>query len=180
MPTENRSSNTEQMVSVPRDEIERLVKLLQYQAHPCPSPHAEFWQSLLDAPATPHQGEVVAWVHMRNGEPDYDRETVISNVPGDTIGNGDSWEPVYRHPPTYDGFSAGDMADQGAKAFAARDDEVEELRELLRAMTCGYRMAVQAGHARITALGGDCDSVDRMLADFPEYAKAIAATKRKP
>ncbi|WP_028941588.1 hypothetical protein [Pseudomonas vranovensis] len=86
---------------------------------------------------------------------------------------------LYTSPPTSDGFSAGDMADQGAKAFAARDPEVEELRELLRAMTCGYRMAVQAGHARITALGGDCDGVDRMLADFPEYAKAIAATKRQ-
>ncbi|MGF6595160.1 hypothetical protein, partial [Pseudomonas sp. 2835] len=57
MPTENRSSNTEQMVSAPRDEVERLVKLLQYQAHPYPSPHAEFWQGLLDAPAAQHQGE---------------------------------------------------------------------------------------------------------------------------
>ncbi|MDD1017363.1 hypothetical protein [Pseudomonas rubra] len=57
MPTENRSSNTEQMVSVPRDEVERLVKLLQYQAHPYPSPHAEFWQGLLDAPVAQYQGE---------------------------------------------------------------------------------------------------------------------------
>ncbi|WP_433884312.1 hypothetical protein [Pseudomonas vranovensis] len=57
MPTENLSSNTEQMVSVPRDEVERLVKLLQYQAHPCPSPHAEFWQGLLDAQAAQHQGK---------------------------------------------------------------------------------------------------------------------------
>ncbi|WP_236176098.1 hypothetical protein [Pseudomonas qingdaonensis] len=56
MPTENRSSNTEQMVSVPRDEVERLVKLLKYQAHPYPSPHAEFWQGLLDAPAQ-HKGD---------------------------------------------------------------------------------------------------------------------------
>jgi hypothetical protein len=52
-------SNTEQMVSVPRDEVERLVKLLQYQAHPYPSPHAEFWQGLLDAPAAQHQGDVI-------------------------------------------------------------------------------------------------------------------------
>ncbi len=51
MPTENRSCNTEQMVSVPRDEVERLVKQLKYQTHPYPSPHAEFWQGLLDAPA---------------------------------------------------------------------------------------------------------------------------------
>lgn len=56
MPTENRSSNTDQMVSVPRDEVERLVKLLKYQAHPYPSPHAEFWQGLLDAPAQ-HKGD---------------------------------------------------------------------------------------------------------------------------
>ncbi|UXH41569.1 hypothetical protein [Pseudomonas promysalinigenes] len=58
MPTENRSSNTE-MVSVPRDEVERLVKLLAYQAHPYPSPHAEYWQSVLDQPVQ-HQGEPVA------------------------------------------------------------------------------------------------------------------------
>jgi|GEM_PF-4549403 len=36
------------------------------------------------------------------------------------------------HPPTSDGFSAGDMADQGAKAFAARDGEVERLRAALK------------------------------------------------
>ncbi|KJK14907.1 hypothetical protein [Pseudomonas sp. 2(2015)] len=86
MPTENRSSNTEQMVSVPRDEVERLVKLLQYQAYPYPSPHAEFWKVLLDAPSAQHQGEPT---------------------------------------PTSDGFSAGDMADQGGKVFVARDPEVQ-------------------------------------------------------
>ena len=62
MPTENRSSNTDQMVSVPRDEVERLVKLLKYQAHPYPSPHAEFWQGLLDAPAQ-HQHAPLGWVY---------------------------------------------------------------------------------------------------------------------
>ena len=51
------------------------------------------------------------------------------------------------------------------------------LVEALKSMTCAYRMAIQAGHARITALGGDCDSVERMLADFPEYGKAIAMCK---
>lgn len=49
-----------------------------------------------------------------------------------------------------------------------------QLRELLEALTCGYRMAIQAGHARITALGGECDSVEQMLADFREYGEAIA------
>lgn len=54
MPTENRSSEP-QTLSVPREELERLVKLLAYQAHPCPSPHAEYWQSLLDKPVEQHQ-----------------------------------------------------------------------------------------------------------------------------
>lgn len=42
------------------------------------------------------QGEPVAWVRFRNGEPDYDGDAcMIMNVPGDTLGDGDSWEPVY-------------------------------------------------------------------------------------
>ncbi|WP_430316949.1 hypothetical protein [Pseudomonas sp. p1(2021b)] len=46
-----------------------------------------------------HQGEPVAWVRFRNGEPDYDGDAcMIMNVPGDTLGDGDSWEPVYTHP----------------------------------------------------------------------------------
>lgn len=56
--------------------------------------------------------------------------------------------------------------------------EVDRLRELLSSMTCGYRMALQAGHARITARGGDCDSVEQMLADFPEYGAAIAELRK--
>ncbi|WP_421527295.1 hypothetical protein [Pseudomonas brenneri] len=41
-----------QVITAPRDEVERLVKLLQYQAHPYPSPHAAFWQRLLDKPVS--------------------------------------------------------------------------------------------------------------------------------
>ncbi|GLO44219.1 hypothetical protein [Pseudomonas putida] len=124
--------------------------------------------------AEQRQVEPVAWLNAATG-----CITTSPVVVMDWDDEKDEVKSLYLHPPTSEGFSAGDMADQGAKAFAARDSEVEELRELLRAMTCGYRMAVQAGHARITALGGDCDGVDRMLADFPEYAKAIAATKRQ-
>lgn len=47
-------------VCAPRDEVERVVKLLAYQAQPYPSPHAEYWQGLLDKPAEQHQGEPVA------------------------------------------------------------------------------------------------------------------------
>ena len=59
MPTENRSSNSE-MVSVPRDEVERLVKLLAYQAHPYPSPHAEYWEGILDQSSEHDQGKPVS------------------------------------------------------------------------------------------------------------------------
>jgi|GEM_PF-5196041 len=56
--------------------------------------------------------------------------------------------------------------------------ERDDLVELLREMTSAYRSTVQAGYGRITSLGGDCDSVDKMLADFPAYAKARAALER--
>ncbi|MEN5202174.1 hypothetical protein ABE525_23360 [Pseudomonas wadenswilerensis] len=53
--------------------------------------------------------------------------------------------PVYRHPPTSDGFSAGDMADQGAKAFAARDPEVKELRAQLAEAQEVLRDCIEVG-----------------------------------
>lgn len=177
MPTENRSSNTEQMVSVLEkiDDIAERFEIEGLHSHPT---YKQFKRLFAELKATQHQGEPVFMVRSHGSccweESNGEGLDIALSMP-------DEYEvrKLYLHPPTSDGFSAGDMADQGAKAFAARDPEVEELRELLRAMTCGYRVAVQAGHARITALGGDCDSVDRMLADFPEYAKAIAATKRK-
>src|SRR5690606_5659087 len=52
-----------------------------------------------------------------------------------------------------------------------------DVADALASMTCAYRMAIQAGHTRITALGGDCDSVDHMLANFPGYRKAVELHK---
>ncbi len=45
--------------------------------------------------------------------------------------------------------------------------ELDTLREQLRLMTGDYRTAIVNGHERITFLGGDCDSVEKMLADNP-------------
>ena len=78
-----------------------------------------------------HQGEPVAYaVFADNGNIriwSTDCEAVGIKVMQE---EGKQAVPLYAHPPTSDGFSAGDMADQGAKAFAARDGEVERLREL--------------------------------------------------
>ena len=41
------------------------------------------------------QHGLAGYVYVRAGEVDYDAETCVSNVPGDTIGDGDSWEPVF-------------------------------------------------------------------------------------
>lgn len=59
-------------------------------------------------------------------------------------------------------------------------DECKTLRTQLQLMTGDYRTAIVNGHERITFLGGDCDSVDRMLADNPNYANARALLNRKP
>jgi len=60
------------------------------------------------------------------------------------------------------------------------NDELADLRALLLSMTCSYAQVVQAGYDRITALGGDCDGVQKMLSDFPDYAKARAILEIKP
>lgn len=59
-------------------------------------------------------------------------------------------------------------------------DECKALRSQLQLMTGDYRTAIVNGHERITFLGGDCDSVDKMLADNPNYANARALLSRKP
>lgn len=52
--------------------------------------------------------------------------------------------------------------------------ENKTLIELLREMTFAYRTAISNGHDRIVFLGGDCDSVEKMLHDLPAYQKALA------
>lgn len=164
MPTENRSSNTEQMVSVPLDLVELALAHL-----PSDSAAGFELRDLLAQPAAQHYGEPVAVLYA-------DGDVLTKAECGESFETCCKVEtPLYLHPPTSDGFSAGDMADQGAKAFAARDGEVQELRELLRKMTTNYARALEAGFDRITFLGGDCDSVEKMLEDNPDYAKAIAA-----
>lgn len=60
------------------------------------------------------------------------------------------------------------------------DAENDRLRELLHLMAGDYRTAIVSGHERIAFLGGDCDSVEKMLDDNPNYkeARAILATRQ--
>ncbi len=52
-------------------------------------------------------------------------------------------------------------------------NERDALRAALKTMVSYYTNAVSAGYDRITQLGGDCDSVERMLADNPDYSRAL-------
>ena len=63
---------------------------------------------------------------------------------------------------------------------AAAEQRIAELRELLRLMTNEYAYCLEAGYDRITFLGGDCDSVSKMLSDNSNYAKACAALNPNP
>ncbi|MNJ62629.1 hypothetical protein D3C77_584780 [compost metagenome] len=145
---------------MPRDEVERLVKLLQYQAHPYPSPHAEFWQGLLDDPAAQRQGEPVLIQAVAVTREDEDEglrlvwllEGGISEMefPGMVLfalpdanglceANGSA--EVYLHPPAADGFTAEQMTAQGAdgyrtgiKAAAELAEAYPELAQAIRAL----------------------------------------------
>ncbi|WPE28098.1 hypothetical protein PshuTeo1_38330 [Pseudomonas hunanensis] len=64
--------------------------------------------------------------------------------------------------------------DQLQADLTARDDQNDKMRVLLQHLVYDYRAAIQAGYDKITALGGDCDSISKMLADNPNYQKAMA------
>ncbi|PRA69327.1 hypothetical protein CQ065_07020 [Pseudomonas sp. MYb187] len=161
MPTENRSSNTEQMVSVPMGALEKCLRDANLVRFTCDK-HVLLLQDLVSQPAAQHHAEVATAIcrgcfteqpkgvpcqtcaeveakrsAQHQGEPvgwtyeDGKEYTACQDHAHDLRAEGIELAPVYRHPPTSDGFSAGDIADQGAKAFAARDPEVEELRAKL-------------------------------------------------
>ncbi|UVL26766.1 hypothetical protein [Pseudomonas donghuensis] len=126
MPTENRSSNTEQMVSMPMSTLEKCLRDANLVRFTCDK-HVLLLQDLLSQPAAQHQGEPMGWTYEDGKE-----YTACPDHAHDLRAEGIELTPVYRHPPTSNGFSAGDMADQGAKAFAARDPEVKALRSALQ------------------------------------------------
>lgn len=58
--------------------------------------------------------------------------------------------------------------------LTARDNQNDQMRVLLQHLVYDYRAAIQAGYDKITGLGGNCDSISKMLADNPNYQKAMA------
>jgi hypothetical protein len=58
--------------------------------------------------------------------------------------------------------------------------ELTKARGLLRHMATDYARALRSAHERITKLGDDCDSVQKMLADNPNYVKSVAFLDHQP
>ncbi|MCP6695913.1 hypothetical protein [Pseudomonas donghuensis] len=163
MPTENRSSNTEQMVSVPVSKLKKIhrdldacQKVIWLRGGFDPAYCKDAQDSLKDIdallaqPAAQHQGEpiliqAVAVTHKDDDEGlrlewlleggiselEFSGQVLFAMPEANDLCDEDGSAEVFLHPPTSDGFSAGDMADQDAKAFAARDPEVEQLRAQL-------------------------------------------------
>ncbi|MNJ30539.1 hypothetical protein D3C77_251390 [compost metagenome] len=147
MPTENRSSSTEHALKIHEDPFAELLSGAKtcevrkddrgfavgdtVQLHECGDAnytgrtlrrtitHIQRGYGLPEdmcvlsyaQPAAQHQGEPVAYRWEQLGGRGY---CYGENLPAIIIG---AWQELYTHPPTADGFSAGDMADQGAKAF---------------------------------------------------------------
>lgn len=126
MPTENRPSNTEQMVSVPRELLESIANPRNGFAL---GDSREQLRDLLAQPAAQHQGEPVAYRWEQLGGAGWCYGEALPPI---IIG---AWQELYAHPPTTDGFSAGDMADQGAKAFR---DGVTACADLIQKRMDGY------------------------------------------
>lgn len=164
------------IVSVPRETAKQAANLLA--AHSTgPSLERDTTEELLDAlekPAEQHQGTAKRWkLGAYNGQVCAKSEC------------GEFYEDELKGPQTY--VLASDyeallakLAERGALVaqlqadLTERDEKLDQTQDLLRCMVYDYRSVVQAGYDRITALGGGCDSVAKMLDDNPNYQKALA------
>ena len=212
MPTENRSSNTEQMVSFPRELSDEMAERIARAAHVCGGGAYEIWEAIcegFDKPADQHQGEPVLiqavavtraddedglrleWL-LEGGiaEMEFPGQVLFAMAEANDLCAEDGSAYVYLQPPA-DPEGVERLHKGHVKALEVlnqqtekqRDHwmaECEELRTQLRLITGDYRTAIVNGHERITFLGGDCDSVEKMLADNPNYAKARALLEHKP
>ncbi|PSS51649.1 hypothetical protein [Pseudomonas sp. BBP2017] len=157
MPTENRSSNTEQMVRVPRELMPCRFcggkADSRCTAGPYPDWFVECVECLASAPVFSEE-KLDGWNNRAQPAAQHQEDPMGMRLrPGGTISN-DIPPGQAGHiaiglldsaPPTSDGFSAGDMADQGAKAFAARDGEVQELRAKLAEAQEVLRDCIEVG-----------------------------------
>ncbi|UVL59257.1 hypothetical protein LOY54_14440 [Pseudomonas sp. B21-032] len=105
MPTENRSSNTEQMVSVPRSAADVALKLIARNLETLANNSARrrnekaglaFRSALLAQPAAQHQGEPVAWRYREHGSGKW---SVTQESPGSWYmgAAGYEIEPLHTH-----------------------------------------------------------------------------------
>lgn len=181
MPTENRSSNTE-MVSVPRKLLE-TIRSFHWSQQDCndlarAKSRAELIE-ILTKPAPQHQGEPVAWFtddHLSDkSATTWDNETAER-----WRAKGWPVSQLYTHADPGEVEHLREGITKHWKVVCDQRAELDTLREQLRLMTGDYRTAIVNGHERITFLGGDCDSVEKMLADNPNYAKSQELLKRQP
>jgi hypothetical protein len=128
------------MVMVPRELLERAASSAGYEER-------DELRAILDKSAEQHHGEPVAL-------PQHNLVVVDAPIKSDPHGFVDGWNacvaqlaklgPLYTSADPGDAgpdaaqFSAGDMATQGARAFASRDAEVERLRKENEGLRAGW------------------------------------------
>ncbi len=162
MPTENRSSNTEQMVSPLRVDLNAT------------EPEDGKCCIKMDFD-TLRAGLLVTEL----GAGKYCIELGF-NSPEDLHQALDELRALLDQSPS-DGFSAGDMADQGAKAFAARDQEVNELRAQLAEAQEVLRDCIEVGELDAeTQWKAERVSKGRRLYVDDRALSASAALERQP
>lgn len=179
-----------EMVSVPRELLERYVSSVEMHCYGFDGD--DEIRALLDNPAEQHQGELVG---MYKGEPVYasaepsapierDERTEFEKAYQRAVESG--WSNVkhlarlmWMTRASLTGFkptvlTTCRLCDQLQTDLTERDDQNDKMRVLLQHLVYDYQAAIQAGYDKITALGGDCDSISKMLADNPNYQKAMA------
>ena len=176
MPTENRSSNTEQMVSIPRDWAENYAGLLEER---CAYVRAEQVNALLAQPAAQHQGEPirltavgelqedgdggleVQWL-LEGGTAELEHGMLLLVAENNELCCEDGSSEVYTHA---DVGEVDDLLAATSLEFGERMEALEKERDTLRAQLAELVSAVRSinrGTAHLVEVSGD---------DEPGYAQ---------
>lgn len=135
-------------------------------------------------PTVQHQGEPVAWVRFRNGEPDYDGDAcMIMNVAGDTLGDGDSWEPVYTHADPVEVERLVAANTEYARRHLEHQGEVERLRAEV-AKFRGYCVDLDSEKRelehKMDSYKGRAEDAATLRAQLAERDALLQEIRRKP
>ena len=168
-------------ISIPKHEVERVINVLRYGAHPHPSPHADFLARLFEEP-TPAQDvrETVTYVECRECT-DCGHAGINDQVDGDSACSNCGWHgssPEEDKCPECqrEGTMSASCPECGCKYRLIADAEIATRpaeTERLRAQILEQDAAIEEWSGTAVQNGMECDKLTTRVAELVEALRRL-------